>query len=300
MVSKQMKFIIKGLLHSRDLANKKRVEDQRRATELLAVGVKLPEDVTSNSIDIDGVSSMWFKTPNAHEDKVVLFLHGGSYIAGSIDISKYHAVYISRVSNTQLLGINYRLAPEHPFPAALDDAVKVYKWLIKERGFSSEKIAIVGVSAGGGLAIATLLKLRDLGLELPLAAVCISPWVDLAFTGETFKTRAKLDPLTTPDGLEFAASLYIGDNNPKNPYISPVYANLNNLPPLYIMAGTDEVLYDDSVRLAENAIAVGLDATLDIWEDMIHGFPVFASVVPESREAIEKVGKFLRKHFNQL
>ncbi len=296
MVSKQMKFVIKGLYYTRDLEIKKRVNEHRKALEKLAVGVKLPADVEFETINCNNVSAMWCKTPESENDKVILFLHGGAYIAGSADISKYHSVYISRVSNAQLLSVNYRLAPEHPYPAALDDAVKAYRWLVDEKGFSPKKIIITGVSAGGGLTVATLLKLRDLSMELPVAAVCISPWADLAFTGETFRSRASLDPFTTPDGLEFDANLYIGKDNAKNPLISPVYADLDGLPPLYIIAGTAEILHDDAVRLAEGATKAGVDVTIDIWEDMIHAFPIFANVAPESREAIEKIGEFIRKH----
>ncbi len=296
MVSKQMKFVIKGLYYTRDLEIKKRVNDHRKALEKMAVGTKIPEDVECENVNISDISALWCKIPESKNDRVILFFHGGAYIAGSADVSKYHSVYISRVSNAELLSVNYRLAPEHQYPAALDDAVKTYKWLVEQKVFSPKKVVLVGVSAGGGLTIATLLKLRELGIELPVAAVCISPWVDLAFTGETFRSRANIDPFTTPDGLEFAAHLYIGDDNAKNPFISPVYADLYGLPPLYIMAGTAEILHDDAVRLAESATKAGVDVILDIWEDMIHGFPVFASVAPESREAIEKIGEFIRKH----
>ncbi|MFX1568617.1 MAG: alpha/beta hydrolase [Promethearchaeota archaeon] len=298
MVSKQMKYVIKGLLYTRSLEIKKRVNEHRKALEMLAVGVELPEDVECVNVNINDLSGLWCKTQESENDKVILFFHGGAYIAGSAEISKYHSIYISRVSNAELLSVNYRLAPEHPYPAALDDAVKAYRWLVEKKELSPKRIAIVGVSAGGGLTIATMLKLRELGIELPVAAVCISPWADLAFTGETFRSRASLDPFLTPDGLEFDANLYIGNEKARNPFISPVYADLLGLPPLYIMAGTAEILHDDAVRLAERATKAGVEVTLDIWEDMIHGFPVFAKVAPESREAIEKVGEFIRKHFN--
>jgi acetyl esterase/lipase len=299
MVSKQMKYVIKGLLYSRDLAIKKRVNDHRKDLEKMAVGVELPEDVKIKNVDINGISALWCNTPESDNDKIILFFHGGAYVAGSADISKYHSIYLSRVSNTQLLSVNYRLAPEHPYPAALEDAVNAYRWLVEEKKFSPKSIVITGVSAGGGLTIATLLKLREFGIEQPIAAVCISPWADLDFTGETFRSRANLDPFTTPDGLEFDANLYIGDEDARNPFISPIYADLHGLPPLYIIVGTAEILHDDGVRLAEGATNAGVDVILDIWEDMIHSFPVFASVAPESREAIEKIGEFIRKHLNK-
>jgi acetyl esterase/lipase len=297
MVSREMKSVIKGLLYGRNLEIKGRVENTRKGLELMTKGIKLPEDVETSSVDINGVSAVWFKTPNARSDKVILFFHGGAYIAGSPDSSKVHTVYISRLSEAQCLSVDYRLAPEHPFPAALEDAIKAYKWLIEEKEYSAKNIIIVGVSAGGGLTIATLLKLRELGMELPSAAVCISPWTDLAFTGKTFKTRAKIDPFTSPNGLDFAADLYVGEYDSKNPFLSPVYANHQGLPPLFIIAGTAEILYDDSVRLAENAKKAGVDVTLDIWDDMIHAFPVFVNIAPESQEAMERIAEFIRKHF---
>ncbi|NHJ21951.1 MAG: alpha/beta hydrolase [Candidatus Lokiarchaeota archaeon] len=297
MVSKQMKYVIKGLWYSRSLEIKKRVEEHRKGLEAMTVGVNLPDDVESEHVDIDGLSGKIFVTPHSRDDRIILFLHGGAYIAGSVETSKYHSVLIARLSKAQLLNINYRLAPEHPFPAALDDAVKAYNWLIEEKKFSPKNIVIVGVSAGGGLAIATLLKLKELKLELPLAAVCISPWTDLTFTGATYNERAKIDPFTSPDNLDFSARLYAGESDPSNPYISPIYGDLKGLPPLFVIAGTAEILYDDSNRLAEQARVAGVEVTLDIWEDMIHAFPVFASVAPESKSAIEKIGNFITNSF---
>ena len=299
MVSKQMKYVIKGLWYTRNQTIKKRVEEHRKGLELMSVGIKYPEDIESEQIDIDGLTGSLFTIPESNNDRIILFLHGGAYVAGSVETSKYHSVLISRFAKAQLLSINYRLAPEHPFPAALNDAVNAYKWLIAEKKFSPKKIVIVGVSAGGGLTVATLLKLREMGIDLPAAAVCISPWTDLAFTGETFKERASLDPFTSPYNLDFAASLYIDKSDPRNPYISPVYADLQGLPPFFIIAGTAEILYDDSVRLAEQASFAGVEVELDIWEDMIHAFPVFASVAPESQKAIEKISNFIEESFEQ-
>jgi monoterpene epsilon-lactone hydrolase len=299
MVSKEMRYVIKGLWYGRDLEIKKRVREHREGLETMTKGVIIPDDVKSEQVDIDGLSGNLFITPESESDRIMLFFHGGAYIAGSVETSKYHAVLISRLAKAQLLSIDYRLAPEYPYPAALEDAIKAYNWLVEEKKVSPNKIVIVGVSAGGGLTIATLLKLRELKRKLPLAAVCISPWTDLAFNGETFKARAKIDPFTSPYNLDFAASLYIGENDPMDPYISPVYANFQGLPPLFIIVGTAEILYDDSNRLAENAAFAGVEVTLDIWEDMIHAFPVFASVAPESKNAIEKISSFIVDSFEQ-
>ena len=299
MVSKQMGYVIKGLWYSRNLEIKKRVREHREALETMTIGVKFPEDVKSEQVDIDGLSGSLFKTPESKYDRIILFLHGGAYIAGSVETSKYHSVLISRLAKAQLLNINYRLAPEYPFPAALEDAIKAYNWLIKEKKFTPKNIVIVGVSAGGGLTIATILKLKELKIELPLAAVCISPWTDLTFTGDTFKARAKFDPFTSPYDLGFSANLYTGENDPKDPYISPIYGDLQGLPPLFVIVGTAEILFDDSKRLAEQATLAGVEVTLDIWEDMIHAFPVFASVAPESKNAIEKISNFLNNSFEK-
>jgi len=299
MVSKQMGYVIKGLWYGRNLEIKKRVDEHRKGLEVMTEGVNLPDDVESEKIDINGLKGTLFSTPESKDDRIVLFFHGGAYIAGSVETSKFHAVLISRLAKARLLSIDYRLAPEDPYPAALNDAVNAYKWLIDVKKFPPNMIVFVGVSAGGGLTVATLLKLREMGIELPVSAVCISPWADLAFTGETFKARASMDPFTSPYNLDFAASLYVDTNDPKNPFISPVYADLQGLPPLFINVGTAEVLHDDSIRLAENAGFAGVEVLLDIWEDMIHAFPVFANVAPESQQAIEKISKFIYDSFKQ-
>lgn len=297
MVSKQIEYVIKALLNSRDISIKRRVDERRKALELMSSGLKLHKDIKSDFINANGVNAALFTPPGIENQRIILFLHGGAYIAGSIKTTQYHAVEIAKVAKARVLIIDYRLAPEHQFPAALDDAINAYQWLLNVEGVPYNKLIIIGVSAGGGLTIATLLKLRDLGIRMPKAAVCISPWVDLTFTGKTSKKRAKIDPFLTPDGLEFAADLYLRDMDPRDPFVSPIYANLRGLPPLFIQAGTAEILYDDAVRLAKNAEKAGVDVKLDIWEDMIHAFPVFVSVAPESKQAIEKIGKFIQDVF---
>lgn len=292
-----MKYVIKALLHTRNITIKKRVNGHRKELEQMSSGLELPKDVKSDFIDANGVNSALFTPPDIENQRTILFLHGGAYIAGSIKTAQYHAVQISKVSKARVLIIDYRLAPEYQFPAALDDAINTYQWLIDVKGIPHDKLIISGVSSGGGLTIATLLKIREMGIDMPKAAVCISPWVDLTFTGETFKKRAKIDPFLTPDELEFAANLYLGDRDPRDPFISPIYADLQGLPPLFIQAGTAEILYDDAVRLAKSAEKAGVDVKLDIWEDMIHAFPVFVSVAPESKQAIERIGNFIHDIF---
>ena len=197
-----------------------------------------------------------------------------------------------------MLLLDYRLAPEHPFPAALEDSVRAYKWLINSEGYDPKNIIIAGDSAGGGLAIATLVKLRDQKIPLPAAAVCLSPWTDLALTGDSMKLNLHEDTLISPEGLMFHSRLYLGKTDPKNPFASPLYADFKGLPPLCIQVGSVEVLLDDATRLAKRAREAGVEVQLDIWEDMIHIFQSYAVIAPESIEGINKIGEFIKKIFS--
>ncbi len=297
MVSKGMKSVIKILLQNREVAIKKRINDIRAALDQLAAIAPLPKDAKLENIDVDGIPAAWVSTPEVAKDKAILYLHGGAYIGGSITSHKDLAQRISRVSKAKLLLLDYRLAPEHPFPAALEDSTRAYSWLVDTEGYLPQNIIIAGDSAGGGLTVATLVKLRDDGMALPAAAVCLSPWTDLALTGDSMKEKVHEDPFVTPDDLKSSASMYLGKTDPKNPYASPLYANLKDLPPLCIQVGTAELLLDDAIRLATRAKEDGVEVQLDIWEDMIHVFQAFAVLAPESQEGIEKIGEFIKKFF---
>lgn len=297
MVSKAMKRVIKTLIQNREVAIKKRINDSRAALDQFSGLAPLPKDVKLEKIDVGGISAAWMSTPEVVKDKAILYLHGGGYIEGSITYHKELTQRISRVSKAKVLILDYRLAPEHPFPAALEDSTRTYSWLVDTEGYLPQNIVIAGDSAGGGLTVATLVKLRDEGMALPAAAVCLSPWTDLALTGDSMKEKVHEDPFMTPDDLMFSASMYLGKTDPKNPYASPLYANLKDLPPLCIQVGTAEVLLDDAIRLATRAKEAGVEVQLDIWEDMIHVFQAFAVLAPESQEGIEKIGEFIKKFF---
>jgi acetyl esterase/lipase len=200
---------------------------------------------------------------------------------------------LSEASGMKALALDYRLAPEHPHPAAVDDAVAAYRWLLAN-SVAPERIAIAGDSAGGGLSAATLVALREAGDPLPAAAVLISPWTDLAATGGSITERADIDPMIDMAVLNRMAAAYAGQTSTKDPSVSPLYAGLAGLPPLLIQVGTAEVLYDDSVRLAELARAAGVEVSFEAWEDMIHVFQAFGALLPEAGEAIGKIGDFLR------
>ncbi|MGH7865731.1 MAG: alpha/beta hydrolase, partial [Candidatus Binataceae bacterium] len=196
-------------------------------------------------------------------------------------------------SGAYCLALDYRLAPEHPFPAAVEDAVAAYRWLL-ERKIPANKIVIAGDSAGGGLTVAALVAARAAKLAMPAAAVCISPWTDLACTGESFETKASIDPMVARDALIQMAKQYIGELDPRTPLASPLYADLRGLPPMLIHVGAAEVLLDDSTRLAERARSVGVEVNIEVWDDMVHVWHVFAPLLPEGQRAIDVVGKFVR------
>jgi acetyl esterase/lipase len=299
MVSEGMERIIKMFFQQGEIATKKRVEENRANFDQLEAMAPLPNDVKIEEVDINGVRAIWISTPEVVEEFVVLYLHGGGYVMGSIKSHKEFGSRISRVSNSRVLLLDYRRAPENPYPAALEDAVATYKWLIDSEGINPKNIIIGGESAGGGLTLATLLKLRDTGITLPTAAIILSPWTDLLMTGESIRTKAKVDPLANASDLFFLSSLYVGKDDPKNPFISPLYADLNGIPPMLIQVGSAEILLNDATRIAEKAKAAGVDVILDIWEDMIHMFQMFAAWGPEGQEATEKIGEFIKKYLKK-
>ena len=297
MVSRGMKSVIKILNENREKEIKKRVEEGRAGLEELARLAPLSKDTKLENIDAGGVPAAWIITPEVVKDRAILYLHGGGYVQGSIISHQDLAQRISNISETRVLMLDYRLAPEHPFPAALEDSISAYEWLINSKGYNPKNLIIAGDSAGGGLTLATLVKLRDQGISLPAAAVCLSPWTDLALTGDSMKLKVHEDPFVSPDGLMFYARLYLGKTDPKNPYASPLFADLKGLPPLCIQVGSAEILLDDSTRLTKRAREASVEVQLDIWEDMIHVFQAFAVLAPEGTEGINKIGEFIKKFF---
>ncbi len=223
--------------------------------------------------------------------KVLLYLHGGGYIVCSPLTHRYMVARLCRAAGLRALVPDYRLAPEHPFPAAVEDAEAAYRWLLAA-GYAAKDIVIAGDSAGGGLTLSLLLTLREQGMEMPAAAGLLSPWTDLALTGWSMLTKAKADPMLRMDSALLAVKHYLQDTPVTHPIASPLYATLAGLPPLFVQVGDREILLDDSRRLVEKARAQGVDAQLEIWPGMAHVFQAFAQL-PESGEAITAMGKFL-------
>ena len=274
------------------------IDGSRLALEEMMSQFPLDEDVVYEGINAGGVAAEWISTQGTTgetaDGRVMLYLHGGGYVAGSMRAYRGFLSRVSRATGARVLGLEYRLAPEFPFPAALNDSVAAYRWLLSQ-GIDPSRVVIAGDSAGGGLTVATLVALRYLGEPMPAAGVCISPWVDLEGTGESMTSKAEVDPIVQKEMLEFMAQLYIGDRDRRTPLAAPLYADLRGLPPLLILVGTAETLLDDSTRLADRAKASGVTVELDIWEDMVHVWPIFAPVLPEGQQAIERIGEFVRQ-----
>jgi monoterpene epsilon-lactone hydrolase len=256
--------------------------------------VPLPAGTVVEAVMAGDVPGEWVCASGAVADHVILCLHGGGFTMGSSKATHVLASFLSAASGCRVLVIDYRLAPEHPFPAALEDTIAAYRWLL-EQGFFPSRIIFAGLSAGGGLALSTLVSLRDAGVSLPAGAVLVSPWTDLAGTGESVITRAEADPWLTDEMNRYHAALYAGGKDLRHPLISPLYADYRGLPPLLIHVGSDEIMLDDSIRVAERAKEAGVDVTLEVWEGMWHLWHAFASRLPEGRRAIEQIGHFVRR-----
>jgi len=270
------------------------IEQSRAEFEAVASQFQPAEDVRTEPVDSAGVPGEWISTPESVHERVIYYLHGGAYIMGSINTHRELISRLSRAARARVLAIDYRLAPEDPFPAAVEDSTTAYHWLMST-GVDSARLVIAGDSAGGGLTVATLVALRDAGDPLPAAAVCLSPWVDLEGLGESMTTRAEVDPMIDRGSLLQAAKAYLRDADPHTPLAAPLYADLRGLPPMLIQVGTAETLLDDATRLAERARAADVEVTFEPWDEMFHVWQFCASILPEGQEAIDRIGEFVRK-----
>lgn len=241
-----------------------------------------------------GVPCEWVLFSNAQKEKVVLFLHGGGYTIGSSKASRGLLSNLSSAFGVRILSVDFRQAPEHPFPAAVEDTTAVYCWML-DQGIEAKNIVLMGESSGGGLALATLLSLRDSDVKLPACSVLLSPWTDLACSGHSMISNVDSDPMNDPTTAKRFAMLYAGTTDVRHALISPLYADLKGLPPLLIQVGSCEVFLDDSLGVAEKAKREGCEVTLDIWEGMWHAWHNFAPQLPEGRRAIEKIAKFIHE-----
>lgn len=268
------------------------VEKSRATFEQVGTAFPLPADVRCEPVVAGGVPAEWIRRDGAAVGAALLYLHGGGYAVGSINTHRALVATLAGAARIPGLLIDYRRAPEAPFPAAVDDATAAYRWLLAQ-GIAPNRIAIAGDSAGGGLTIATLVALRDAGTPLPAAGVCFSPWVDLEGVGESMTARAERDPILQKADVLWFASMYLGNTDRRTPLAAPLYADLSGLPPLLVQVGEAETLYDDATRLAERARKAGVDVTLEPWPEMVHVWQIFAPMLPEGREALAAAGRFI-------
>jgi epsilon-lactone hydrolase len=254
---------------------------------------KLPADVAVEPVTANGVKSEWTATPDADRSKAVLYLHGGGYVIGSLDSHRHLAAEAGRAARARTLAIDYRLAPEHPFPAAVDDAVAAYRFLLAS-GVQSGGITIAGDSAGGGLVVAAMLAIRDAGLAQPACGWAISPWVDMEAIGDSMTGKAATDPTVQKAGIIDMAKQYLGGADPRTPLAAPIYGDLRGLAPLLIQVGAAETLLDDAIRLAQVAGAADVAVDLQIWPEMIHVWHLYYPELSAGRRAIAAGGEFAR------
>jgi monoterpene epsilon-lactone hydrolase len=297
MASPQLAMLVDMLRSSPPLPQDMDVHARRQRMEDMTAGAPVPEGTRTEAVAAGEVPAEWVVAEGAGA-ATILYLHGGGYTVGSVRTHRALVARLSGASGLRGLTVDYRLGPEHRFPAAVEDAVAAYRWLVG-RGVDPADVVVAGDSAGGGLAVATLLALRDAGDPLPAAGVCISPWTDLACAGDSMRTRAVADPMVQRDGLLGMAAAYLGGHDPRAPLASPIHADLRGLPPLLIHVGTAETLLDDATRLADRARAAGVAVDLEIWDDMVHVWHAFAPMLPEAEQAIAGIGAWVRTRLDR-
>jgi monoterpene epsilon-lactone hydrolase len=270
-------------------------EKRRSNFEELASLLPVAGNVSFEPISAGDIPAEWIVPDEASEKKVLFYLHGGGYCIGSINTHRGMVSHIARAAKTRTLLIDYRLAPENPFPAAVEDSTTAYKWILSQ-GIVAGDIIIAGDSAGGGLTVSTLLSLKKKEIPMPAAAVLISPWVDITITGGSIISKTDIDPIVTKEGLMEMAEAYMDGADPRTPLASSLYADLHGLPPMLIHVGSAEILLDDAIRIADRAGKAGVDVTSKTAENMCHVWHFFTSKFPEALEAIEEVAQFMRKH----
>ena len=266
---------------------------QRRGSWLASLLAKYPRGTESSKLDMSGVPALRLHTPAAAPDKAVLLLHGGAYVLGGPASHGSLAAQLGQAAGAEAYLPDYRLAPEHPYPAALDDALAAYRWLLQQ--YQPGQIVIAGDSAGGNLTLATAIAIRDSGLPQPAALVLLSPWLDLTHSGETIGTRAQRDPMLNAPWLDACARRHAGGVPLADPRISPLFGELKGLPPMMIHVGSEEILLSDAERLAQRAKAAGVDVSLHCFEGMWHDFQLHAGQLAEADASIAELGEFMQE-----
>jgi monoterpene epsilon-lactone hydrolase len=295
-VSTEQRENLEAILRQSAIPADADINEQRRLLGELTSAQPLPADVTVTTAELGGVPVAEITIDGTEPRPVVLYFHGGVYVLGAAAQSAGLAAQVGRRAGAKVISVDYRLAPEHPYPAAVDDDLAAYEALL-DNGTAPSDIALAGESAGGGLAVATLVNARDHGLPLPAAAFVMSPYADLTLAGTTMETKRDLDPLLSPDALATRVPDYTAGQDAALGLISPIFADLHGLPPLIIQAGTHEVLLDDAIRLARQAATADVEVTLDITPGVPHVFQAYFPILDEAAAALDRSGKFLSAHF---
>jgi epsilon-lactone hydrolase len=278
------------------LTSRVRSDDYRQRRKDMDAGFSqyvIARDVTVEPVTANGVRAEWTSTPQDDRDAALLYMHGGGYVIGSLDSHRHLVSEAGRAAKAWALALDYRLAPEQPFPAAVEDAVSGYRYLLS-RGIRPAHIAIAGDSAGGGLVVAAMLAIREAALPQPACGWCISPWVDMEGIGESMSAKAETDPMVQKAGLLEMAKLYLGAADPRSPLAAPIYADLKGLSPLLIQVGAAETLLDDAIRLAQVAGAADVRVDLQVWPEMVHVWHIFHPDLKAGLKAIEQGGAYVR------
>lgn len=288
------RHLFKLQLHPQVVDEHFSVPEFRQEVDRATAKMKMHKGVTTQQADIPSLYAEWIVPPDPLEGKMLFYIHGGGFISGSCQTHRMHVAKFALQTRLKSLVFDYRLAPENPFPAAVEDCVTAYKWVL-EQGYSSQDIVIGGESAGGTLTLSLLLALKELNIGLPKAAFSISPVTDLRCGADSFQTNAKKD--IAPQGSwDVWTRLYIGDNDPTLPLLSPQMGDFTGLPPLHICVGTHEIHYDDCKQVAQKAREHGIEVTLSEWPNMVHAFPLLAPLFPEARQALSEICEFVQRH----
>jgi monoterpene epsilon-lactone hydrolase len=269
------------------------IGERRKNMDERGLAYGLAGDVSVEKVSANGVLAEWTSTPNAARDAAILYVHGGGYVIGSLDSHRHMVAELGRAANAVALALDYRLAPEHPFPAPVEDTLAGYRFLLAQ-GFKPSRIAIAGDSAGGGLVVAAMVAIREAGLAQPGCGWCLSPWIDMEAIGESMESKAATDPMVQKPGILDMAGLYLGGADPRSPLAAPLYADLAGIAPLLIQVGAAETLLDDAIRLAQRAGAADVRIDLQVWPEMIHVWPLFHPELGAGKRALDAAGAFIR------
>ncbi len=295
------KKVLKNIIEAKrknPYTENKTIDQLRKETETAGFLIPLPKKIKYKKVVAGNVDAEWITCGEVNENKIFMFMHGGGYYRGSVAATRATVARISAEAKVKCLSIDYRLAPENPFPAAIDDTFSAYEWLINEE-IQPKNIIVSGQSAGGGLCLALLLKIKENNISQPLGAVALSPWTDLYQSGETMIKNEKIDPVISKKYLDRFAKLYFPDLNNMSHLASPIIGELSGLPDILIQVGSAETMLDDSTRFYEKAKKANVNVKLEIWEDMFHGWHNNAHVLKDAENAITSIGNFCRKLLNQ-